>query len=55
MTMVSIVSQLTAGFTVNVFGLTLQNENLAVGTLLILFVIGSVLFCKADNLNKARV
>ena len=55
MTLVSVVSQLTAGFTVNVFGLTLQNENLAVGTLLILFVIGYVLFCKADNLNKARV
>ena len=54
MTMVSIVSQLTAGITVNVFGLTLQNENLAVGTLLILFAVGYVIFCKADDLNKAR-
>ena len=55
MTMVSIVSQLTAGITVTVFGLTLQNENLAVGTLLILFAAGYVTFCKADELNKARV
>ncbi|MBQ5727254.1 MAG: DUF2611 domain-containing protein [Alistipes sp.] len=38
-----------------VFGITLQNENLAVGTLLILFAIGYVLFCKADKLNKERV
>ena len=55
MTIVSIVSQMTAGITVDVFGITLQNENLAVGTLLILFAIGYVLFCKADNMNKARV
>ena len=55
MTLVSVVSQLTAGMSVNVFGITLQNENLAVGTLIILFAIGYVLFCKADDLNKARV
>ena len=55
MTLVSVVSQLTAGITVTVFGLTLQNENLAVGTLIILFAIGYVLFCKADKLNKARI
>ena len=55
MTLVSLVSQLTAGTTVSVFGITLQNENLAVGTLLILFAIGYVLFCKADKLNKERV
>ena len=54
LTIVSIVSQMTAGITVDVFGITLQNENLAVGTLLILFAIGYVLFCKADALNKAR-
>ena len=52
--MVSLVSQLFAGTTVNVFGITLQNENLAVGSLIILFVIGYVLFCKADQLNKER-
>ena len=54
MTMVSVVSQLTAGMTVNVFGITLQNENIAVGSLIILFIAGYILFTKADNLNKAR-
>ena len=54
LTMVSVVSQLTAGITVDVFGLTLQNENLAVGSLIILFIVGYVLFCKADKLNKER-
>jgi Na+-driven multidrug efflux pump len=53
MLLVSIVSQFFAGTTVNVFGIQLQNENLAVGTLIILFIIGYVLFCKADRLNKA--
>ena len=53
-TIVSVVSQLTIGLSVNFFGLTLQNENLAVGTLVILFIIGYILFAKADNLNKAR-
>ena len=51
-TIVSVVSQLTIGVTVNVFGLTLQNENLAVGTLVILFVVGYILFDKADKLNR---
>ena len=55
MTLVSVVSQLTAGMKVNVFGLSLQNENLAVGTLIFLFIAGYVLFCKADKLNKERV
>ena len=54
MTMVSIVSQMTAGMTLNVFGITLQNENIAVASLIVLFVIGFVLFSKADALNKAR-
>ena len=53
--MVSLVSQLTAGMTVNVFGISLQNENLAVGSLIILFIVGYILFCKADKLNKERV
>ena len=52
--MASLVSQFTAGISVNVFGVTLQNENLAVGSLLILFVVGYVLFCKADKLNLQR-
>ena len=54
MTLVSLVSQLTAGIRLNVFGLTLQNENIAVSTLIVLFAIGYVLFCKADRLNKQR-
>ena len=53
-TLVAVVSQATAGLTLNVFGMELQNESLAVGTLVILFVIGFVLFCKVDRLNKAR-
>ena len=54
MALVSFVSQMTIGVTLDIFGLKLQNENLAVGTLVILFVIGYWLFCKADKLNKAR-
>lgn len=53
--MVALVSQLTAGITIHVFGLELQNENIAVGILMVLFAIGFVLFAKADKLNKARV
>ena len=54
MTLVSVVSQLTAGVRLNVFGVTLQNENIAVSSLIVLFAIGYVLFCKADKLNKQR-
>ena len=54
MTMVSVVSQFTAGMTVNIFGIQLQNENIAVASLIVLFIIGYILFTKADNLNKAR-
>ncbi len=54
MTLVSVVSQLTAGVRLNVFGATLQNENIAVSSLIVLFAIGYVLFCKADKLNKQR-
>ena len=53
-TMVGVVSTATAGMTLNVFGYELQNESMAVGTLVVLFAIGYVLFCKADKLNKAR-
>lgn len=54
MTLISIISHLTAGMTVNVFGMTLQNENIAISVLIVLFAAGFVLFCKADKLNKAR-
>ncbi len=54
-TMVAVVSQLTEGITWNVFGIQIQNTGLAVGTLVLLFIVGFVLFCKADQLNKARI
>ena len=54
MTLVSVVSQLTAGVHLKVLGMTLQNENIAITSLIVLFVIGYVLFCKADALNKQR-
>ena len=54
MTMVSGVSQLTARMTVSVFGLELQNENIAVASLIVLFIIGYILFSHADKLNKQR-
>ena len=53
-TLVAVVSQFTAGVQLSIFGITLQNENLAVGSLIVLFIIGFLVFCKADNLNKAR-
>jgi len=53
-TLVAVVSQVTAGTTVNLLGIELENESIAVGTLVILFAVGFVLFCQADKLNKAR-
>lgn len=53
-TLVAFVSQITAGIQVNIFGIQLQNENLAVGSLIILFIIGYLVFCKADKLNRER-
>ncbi len=54
-TLVAFISQISAGVKINIFGLQLQNENLAVGSLVILFIIGYLVFCKADTLNKQRV
>lgn len=54
MTVVSVLSQVGAGVTVEVFGITLQNENLAVSSLIVLFAVGFTLFCKADRLNRER-
>lgn len=53
-TMVGAVSAALSGVTLNIFGYELQSESLAVGTLVVLFAIGYVLFCKADKLNKER-
>ena len=54
MTLVSVVTQATDGMQWNLLGFTVENEGLAVGTLVVLFGIGFVLFCKADQLNRAR-
>ena len=53
-TLVAVVSQATAGVKLTILGITLQNENLAVGSLIVLFIIGFFLFCKADKLNRER-
>ena len=53
-TLVAFVSQITAGVRISILGITLQNENLAVGSLIVLFIIGFFVFCKADRLNRER-
>jgi UMF1 family MFS transporter len=55
MALVGFINQITADVTVNVFGLQLQNSNIAVSALVVLFIIGYLLFCKADKLNKERL
>ena len=55
MFLVGRISQLTIGMDFSLFGLQLQHENLAVGALVILFVIGFILFCKADKLCREKV
>jgi UMF1 family MFS transporter len=52
MLLVGVVNQALTGVTLNVFGIQLQNANIAVSALLILMVIGFALFCKADKLNQ---
>ena len=54
-TLVAVISQATAGVQIPIFGITLQNENLAVGALIILFIIGYFFFRKADQMNKERI
>ena len=49
------ISQLTIGLNISLFGLTLQHENIAVGALVILFIIGFILFCKADKLRREKM
>ena len=52
--LVGTVSKVAEGLTFSVFGLELQSQSLAVGSLVIIFAIGYLLFDKADKLNKAR-
>ena len=54
MALVGFINQITAGIELNIFGLKLQNANIAVSVLVLLFIVGYTLFCKADKLNKAR-
>ncbi len=53
-TLVAVVSQLTEGMSFSLFGLPIANTGVAVGSIAVLFVIGFVLFCVADKINKAR-
>ncbi len=55
MSLVGMVSQATDGMSWNILGIPLKNTGLAVGTLVILFIIGFILFCKADKLNRQRI
>ena len=54
-TLVAVMSQLTEGMSFSLFGISIANTGLAVGSIAILFIIGFILFCHADKLNKARV
>ena len=49
-TLVAVVSQVTDGLEFSIFGLTVVNKGIAVGSLALLFVVGFVLFCIADKL-----
>ena len=54
-TLIAVVSQVTEGMDFSLFGLPIANTGIAVGSIAILFVIGFILFCYADKLNKARI
>ena len=54
MALVGFINQITADVQVTVFGLRLQNSNLAVSILVVLFIIGYLIFSKADRLTKAQ-
>lgn len=49
---VGAVSMALDGVSCEIFGITLVNSNFAVGALVILFIVGFILFCKADRLNQ---
>ena len=54
MALVGLINQLTAGLKLKILGLQLQNANIAVSALVVLFLIGYWFFCKADKLNQNR-
>lgn len=54
-TMVAVVSQATDGMSWSLLGLHIENKGIAVGTLVVLFAIGYILFCKADKLSRVAL
>ena len=52
LTLVAAISQLTDGWVLDLGFVTIPNTGIAVGSLVVLFVIGYILFCKADKLSK---
>ncbi len=54
MALVGFISQITKDYEFHLFGLVLKNSNIAVSVLVLLFLVGYALFCKADKLNKER-
>ena len=54
-TLVAVVSQVTEGMSFSIFGIPVANTGVAVGSIAVLFVVGFVLFCVADKMNKARI
>ncbi len=55
MALVGFINQITAGLELEIFGLRLQNANIAVSVLVVLFLVGYWLFCKAHKINKGRM
>ena len=53
--LVGAMAQVTGDRIFHILGLPVKGQGLAVGSIAILFVIGFVLFCYADKLNKAHV
>ena len=52
-TMIAVISQVTDGMKFSFLGISIANTGLAVGSLAVLFIIGYLLFCKADKLRKS--
>ena len=53
--MVSLISQLTDGWSLDLGFAVIPNTGIAVGSLVVLFVVGYILFCKADKFAKKAV
>ena len=52
--LVGTMAKITGDRIFSILGLPVKGQGLAVGSIAILFVIGFILFCYADKLNKAR-